>query len=95
MIRPDSDGVLIDILVQPRASRAKIGPVHGDRIKVAVTAPPVDGRANIAVQELLAKRLSVSKRAVEIASGHSGRRKTVRIHAISESQARAALGDLS
>lgn len=92
MIRPDGDGVLVDILVQPRASRAKIGPVHDNRLKVAVTAPPVDGQANVAVQALLARRLSVGKRQVEIASGHSGRRKTVRIRAISANAARVALG---
>ena len=92
VIRPDSDGVLIDVLVQPRAARARIGPVHGDRLKVAVTAPPVDGRANSAVQELLSRRLSVNKSSVEITSGHSGRRKTVRIRNISAAEACAALG---
>ena len=44
----------IDILVQPRASRAKLGPMHDGRLKVAVTAPPVDGEANAAVVEVLA-----------------------------------------
>lgn len=91
MIRPDGDGVLVDILVQPRASRTRIGPVHDGRLKIAVTAPPVDGRANVAVKELLAGHLAVGKRQVEITSGHSGRRKTVRIRAISESAARGML----
>ena len=92
MIRSEQGGVLIDLLVQPRASRAKIGPVHGERLKVAVTAPPVDGRANDAVLALLGKRLAVSKQRVAIASGHSGRRKTVRIRGLDEAEVRAALG---
>ena len=71
--------VTFDILVQPRASRAKIGPVHDGRLKVAVTSPPVDGEANAAVIELLAKSLGVGKGAVEVVAGASSRRKTVRI----------------
>ena len=47
--------MFVDVLVQPRASRAKVGPAIGDRLKVAVTAPPVDGKANGAVIELLAR----------------------------------------
>lgn len=72
-------GVTFDVLVQPRASRAKIGPIHDGRIKVSVTAPPVDGEANAAVIELLAKSLGVSRGAVEVVAGASSRRKTVRI----------------
>ena len=69
----------IDILVQPRASRAKLGPMHDGRLKVAVTAPPVDGEANAAVVEVLAKALGVPRRQVEVIAGMSSRRKTVRI----------------
>jgi uncharacterized protein (TIGR00251 family) len=76
-------GVSIDILVQPRASRARFGPVHGDRIKVFVTSPPVDGAANQAVVELLSKTFGVARRNVEVTSGQSSRRKTVRVLGIS------------
>ena len=69
----------IDILVQPRSSRAKLGPMHDGRLKVAVTAPPVDGEANAAVVEVLAKALGVPRRQVEVIAGLSSRRKTVRI----------------
>ena len=74
--------VTLDILVQPRASRAKLGPMHDGRLKVAVTSPPVDGEANAAVIELLAKELGVPRRAVEIVAGTTGRRKTVRIDGV-------------
>ena len=72
-------GVSIDILVQPRASRARFGPVHGDRVKVFVTSPPVDGAANQAVVELLSKTFGVARRAVTVTSGQTSRRKTVRV----------------
>jgi hypothetical protein len=78
--------VTIDILVQPRASRAKIGPMHDGRIKIAVTAPPVDGEANAAVIELLAKRLGVPRSSVEVIAGASSRRKTIRIANVTEQQ---------
>jgi uncharacterized protein (TIGR00251 family) len=78
-IRPDGDGFCFDVLVQPRASRKRIGPVQGDRLKIAVTAPPVDGAANKAVVEVVAKALSTAKRNVVVASGVSGRRKTLRV----------------
>ncbi len=83
--------MLIDILVQPRASRAKLGPMHDGRLKVAVTAPPVDGEANAAVIELLAKALGVPRRAVEVVAGASSRRKTVRIEGVEPAALEALL----
>jgi len=74
--------VTFDILVQPRASRAKIGPVHDGRLKVAVTSPPVDGEANAAVIELLARTLGIARSSVEVVAGASSRRKTVRISGV-------------
>ena len=78
--------VTIDILVQPRASRAKIGPMHDGRIKIAVTAPPVDGEANAAVIELVAKQLGVARGSVEVVAGASSRRKTLRIANVTAQQ---------
>lgn len=71
--------ITFDVLVQPRASRARFGPRHGERIKVAVTAPPVDGEANAAVIELVAETLGVPKSAVEVIAGATSRRKTLRV----------------
>ncbi len=81
-IRVLADGVAVDVLVSPRASRPRFGPIHGDRIKLAVTAPPVDGEANAAVVELFAKALGVGRAAVEVVAGHSSRRKTVAVRGI-------------
>jgi uncharacterized protein len=78
--------VTVDILVQPRASRAKIGPMHDGRIKIAVTAPPVDGEANAAVIELVARQLGIARTSVEVVAGASSRRKTLRIENVTQQQ---------
>jgi uncharacterized protein len=66
----DSQGALtLDIQVVPRASRAAVGPLVGDRLRVAVTAPPVDGAANAAVVEALADAFGVRRSAVTIVHG--------------------------
>ncbi len=81
-VRATADGIAFDVLVSPRASRSRLGPVHGDRIKLAVTAPPVDGEANAAVIELVAKALGVARAAVAITVGQSSRRKTVAVRGV-------------
>lgn len=90
-VRQQGDDVLIDILVQPRASRVRIGPMVGDRLKVAVTAPPVDGKANTAVIQTLCRALAIPRRRVEIASGTSSRRKTVRVTGMARAQVLACI----
>jgi uncharacterized protein (TIGR00251 family) len=76
-----SDAVTVDIVVQPRASREGIS-LMGDRLKVSVNAPPVDGKANEALIRVLADALSVPKANIEILRGETGRRKTVRIRGV-------------
>ena len=71
--------LVIDIQVVPRASRAGVGPAVGARLRVAVTAPPVDGEANAAVIHVLADAFGVRRAAVEILRGGKGRKKTVRV----------------
>jgi uncharacterized protein (TIGR00251 family) len=85
------DALVIDIVVQPRAARAKLGPALGDRLRVAVSAPPVDGKANDAVIEALAEAFAVRRADVCILRGETGRRKTVAINgATPEALARLA-----
>jgi uncharacterized protein (TIGR00251 family) len=88
-------GVLVDVLVQPRARKAGVGPVvsdaAGDRLRVSVTAPPVDGAANAAVVEALAEALGVPRRSVTIVRGETGRRKTVRIEGTTAAKVLAAV----
>jgi uncharacterized protein len=78
-LREEAGALLVDVLVQPRAARTRIGPVRQERLVVAVTSPPVDGEANRAVVEALSRAVGVAKSQVEIVRGDSSRRKTVRI----------------
>ena len=82
-LREHAGAVTFDVLVQPRASRAKVGPLHDGRLKIAVTSAPVDGEANAAVIELIAKTLAVAKGAVEVVAGATSRRKTIRVAGVS------------
>ena len=86
-IRQDDTGITFDVQVVPRASRDRIGPVHGDRLKVQICAPPVDGEANEAVRAFLAKSLGVPRARVEIVRGETGRKKTIRVGGISRAAA--------
>ena len=76
----EKDGAAtLDIVVQPRCPREGVGPVLRDRLKVSVNAPPVEGKANQAVQRVLAETFGVPRSAVTILRGETGKRKTVRI----------------
>jgi uncharacterized protein (TIGR00251 family) len=83
-IQTEPGAITFQVLVAPRASRERIGPVVGDRIKIAVTAPPVEGKANQALVDLLARALKVRRQDVEIVSGSKGKRKTVRVAGATE-----------
>ncbi|MCL1598557.1 MAG: DUF167 domain-containing protein [Actinomycetia bacterium] len=76
-IRSTATSVLIDVLVVPNASRTAVVGIHGDRVKVRVTAPPERGRANVAVARLLADETGGNR--AEVVSGHSSRTKTVEV----------------
>ena len=78
-VSPTSVGVRIQIQVQPRASRTEVVGLHGDAIKIRLTAPPVDGAANQALIRLVASTLHVPRSAVTVRAGHAARRKVVDI----------------
>ena len=86
-VKRGGDGaVTFDVLVQPRASRAKLGPLHDGRIKVAVTAPPVDGEANAALVEFLADALGVRKADVQLLDGDTSRRKRLAVRGVAPAE---------
>jgi uncharacterized protein (TIGR00251 family) len=94
VIREDAGGgaVTFEVLVTPRASRERVGPVVDGRLKVAVSAPPVEGEANAAVCALLARALGVARGRVSVARGATGRRKTVRVEGVTADAVRALQG---
>ena len=65
------------IFVQPRSAKNMIVGLHGDALKLKLTAPPVDNAANKMCVKFLAKSMGVSKSAVEIISGHTNRTKLI------------------
>lgn len=71
--------VRIPCHIQPRSSRCKISGVHGDAIKIALTAPPVDGKANTSLIEYLSEIFSVPKSRISIVSGETGRNKVIEV----------------
>ena len=76
-ITPLATGVRFEVQVAPRASREAVLGEHDGALKVALTAPPVDGEANAALVAFLAKKLGVPKRDVRITQGASSKRKTL------------------
>ena len=88
----EKDGaVTLDIAVKPRSSREGVGPVQGDRLCVAVNAPPVDGKANEAVVRVLAQTFKVARSAVAIVRGETGRKKTIRISGVTAAAVELAI----
>ena len=82
-LRAIGDDVSFEVRVTPRSSRSEIRGVTGSALKVNLSAPPVDGAANIALCELLAEVLGVPRRAVEVSHGLRAKRKTVRVSGLS------------
>ncbi len=74
---------VIKVKVLPRSSRNQITGREDDIFKIKLTAPPVEGKANKALKELLAKRLGLPKRNIEIVSGERSRTKSIRIYGLS------------
>jgi len=73
------DCIRLSVRLQPRSSRNEIAGFQGDRLKVRITAPPVEGMANEALIDFLSESLKISRRNVCIVSGHSSRNKIVEI----------------
>jgi uncharacterized protein (TIGR00251 family) len=78
-IRWHGSTLTLELQVQPGAARDEIVGAHGDRLKVRITAPPVDGRANRHLIEYLATSFGVARSRVTLLRGESGRAKTVQI----------------
>ncbi|OSM00446.1 DUF167 domain-containing protein [Magnetofaba australis] len=79
----DDGALILTVRAQPRASKERVMGWHGQQIKIALNAPPVDGAANQALCHFLAKQLGVSKGAAAVISGEKSREKRVRIDGVS------------
>ena len=89
----EKDGIATFLVrVQPRASRDEIVGEYRDGLKIRLTAPPLDDRANDALRKLLAARLKVPRAAVRIASGEHSRTKHVEVQGVTAEMIRALAG---
>lgn len=98
MLRAASDGVTLAVRAQPGAKKTGIAGVYGEgdaaQLKIAVQAPPVEGRANDALIEFLAKIFALPTSAIELVSGGGARSKVFRLRGIAAAQAEEMLRSL-
>ncbi|MGH9580040.1 MAG: DUF167 domain-containing protein [Terriglobales bacterium] len=82
-IRDTPSGASFSLRVHPRAKRNAVSGPVGDALKISLTAPPVEGRANDACRDFLAELLNVPRASIKIAAGRSSRRKVVAVAGLS------------
>ena len=83
----------VAVRAQPRARANEVAGSYGDRaVKIRLAAPPVDGAANDELVEYLADLFDLPRSRVELVRGHGSRSKVVRVHGVSEDEARRLLG---
>lgn len=86
-LTPAENGVYIQLHIQPGAKREGVSGLFGTALKIALNAPPVDGKANAALQRFLAGVLGVPKKNIELCSGASSRDKRVFVSGVTLEQA--------
>lgn len=85
---------VILIHAQPGAKRTAVVGIHGDRLKIALASPPVDGKANAMLIKYLSKELGVSKSSIHLLSGDTSREKRIEVASLSISDLLEALKKL-
>ncbi|MCX5852952.1 MAG: DUF167 domain-containing protein [Deltaproteobacteria bacterium] len=91
ILRETADGVILNIHVIPRSSKCGLAGIRADALKLKITSPPVEGRANDECIRLLADTFSVSRSRITIISGHRSRTKKVAISGIGKKDIESAL----
>jgi len=97
MLRANPAGVTLAVRAQPGAKKTAITGVYGEgaaaQLKIAVHAPPLEGRANLALIAFLADTFNVPKNAVEITTGELSRSKVFLLRGVTQAQAEALLAE--
>jgi len=95
MLRATPDGVTLAVRAQPGARKTAISGIYGEgpatQLKIAVHAPPRDGRANAALIALLAETFGIPRNSVELLSGELSRSKVFLLHGVTAARATAVL----
>ena len=92
LIRDSPDGATFAVKIHPRAKKDAISGEVGDALKLSLTAPPVEGRANEACIEFFANLLKVPRSSITIASGQTSRNKVIRVTGLSAADVQRRLG---
>jgi len=96
MLRENREGVTLAVRAQPGAKKTAIIGVYGEsesaQLKIAVKAPPIEGRANEALIDFLAERFGLPKRSVELVSGELSRSKVFLLRGVRAEAAKKKLG---
>lgn len=83
-IKETTDGVVFNIKVLPRSSRCEIAGIQDDALKIKITAPPVDGKANNECIRFLSDRLGIKKSRITIISGQTSKNKRIAISGVTK-----------
>jgi uncharacterized protein len=95
-LKASSEGaVLINVWLQPRAAKSEVVGVHDDALKIKLTAPPVDGKANAELRAFLSRRLDIPAAAIALLQGSTGRRKLIEINGLSVDEVKNRLQSLT
>ena len=89
ILREKNGNCIIRCRIQPSASKNKIVGIYNDAIKITLTAPPVDGKANKMLTQFMAKQLKLPKSKVSVIKGESSRSKTILCKDITEEKIRS------
>jgi uncharacterized protein (TIGR00251 family) len=84
IISEKTEGCILKCWIQPRSSRNVFVGIHGDALKIALTTPPVDGKANKELVKFLAKYLKLPKSSIQFLAGETSRSKTLLIAGLSK-----------
>ncbi len=85
-IKETADGATFSVRVHPRAKKNAVSGELGDALKLSLSAPPVEGKANEACIRFLAELLQVPRSSVTIAAGDTSRNKVIRVHGLTAAQ---------
>jgi uncharacterized protein (TIGR00251 family) len=91
-LQESGSGIAFAVKVHPRAKKNAITGELGEALKVSLTTPPIEGRANEACIEFFAKLLKVPRSSITIASGQTCRNKVIRVAGISATELRDRIG---
>lgn len=93
-LRDTPNGCMLPVRVHPGARKNAVTGIHNGALKISLTTPPTDGRANQALIVLLAERLRIPRSSISLVAGTASRSKTLCIAAKSAAEVLAALSDI-